>query len=203
MQEKKEFVVNGFQFNNLKDAEAARNEQDKVKLLDSRLDYEHPDQVRIIYEKAIQNRIFKTPIGYTYLHTLQKYLEEHATEGEEVRSIPLFVNYVNSMRSATAPARQRIVPKKPEPEPAEKRLKVSRVINIVLTGVILLMFVIAMTGQNPNILNYENNLVNKYSAWEQELTEREKIVREKEKSLDIAPPEPEENIKEESGEAVE
>ena len=72
MQEKKEFIVDGFQFSNLKDAEAARNEQDKVKLLDSRLDYDHPEQVRIIYEKAIQNRIFKTPIGYTYLHTLQK-----------------------------------------------------------------------------------------------------------------------------------
>jgi len=203
MQEKKEFIVDGFQFSNLKDAQAARNEQDKVRLLDSRLDYDHPEQVRIIYEKAIQNRIFKTPIGYTYLHTLQKYLMEHSAEGEEVRSVPLFVNYVNSMRSTTSPARQRIVPKKPEPEPAEKRLKVSRIMNLILIGAIIVMFIITLNGENPNILNYENALVNKYSAWEEELTERERVVREKEKSLNIAPQEVEDSAAEESDELAE
>ena len=33
------------------------------------------------------------------------------------------------------------------------------------------MFAIALTSDEPNILNYERALVNKYSAWEQELTE--------------------------------
>ena len=128
---------------------------------------------------------------------------EHTAEGEEVRSVPLFVNYVNSMRSSTSPARQRIVPKKPEPEPAEKRLKVARIMNLILIGAIIVMFVITLNGENPNILNYENALVNKYSAWEEELTERERVVREREKSLNIAPQEEESGVAEESVESVE
>lgn len=36
-----------------------------------------------------------------------------------------------------------------------------------------------------NILNYENAILNKYAAWEQELTAREQAVREKEQESGI------------------
>ena len=42
-----------------------------------------------------------------------------------------------------------------------------------------------MKSENPNILNYEQNLINKYAQWEQELSERESIIREKERELNI------------------
>ena len=42
-----------------------------------------------------------------------------------------------------------------------------------------------MTGNNPNILNYQNAVLNKYASWEQELMEREQAVREKEQELGI------------------
>ena len=57
--------------------------------------------------------------------------------------------------------------------------------NIVLALLVGGMFYVAMTGNNPNILNYKNSIVNKYAAWEQELTEREQAVREREKELGI------------------
>lgn len=47
------------------------------------------------------------------------------------------------------------------------------------------MFMITLKSDNPNILNYEKNLVNRYAAWEQELREREQVVREKERELNI------------------
>lgn len=43
------------------------------------------------------------------------------------------------------------------------------------------MFAIAMKSDSPNILNYETAVVNKYALWEQELSEREQAVREKER----------------------
>ena len=43
----------------------------------------------------------------------------------------------------------------------------------------------AMSGNNANILNYRNAIVDEYASWEQELTEREKAVREKEQELGI------------------
>ena len=45
------------------------------------------------------------------------------------------------------------------------------------------MFVITIKSDNPNILNYETALQNRYSAWEQELNDREKAIKEKELEL--------------------
>jgi hypothetical protein len=45
------------------------------------------------------------------------------------------------------------------------------------------MFFIAMSSSSPTVLNYENALIDKYSAWEQDLNEREQAVKEKERTL--------------------
>ena len=42
---------------------------------------------------------------------------------------------------------------------------------------------ITINGSNPNIINYERVLQNKYSQWEQELIQRESVIREKEREL--------------------
>ena len=48
------------------------------------------------------------------------------------------------------------------------------------------MFIITINGENPNIINYENAVVDKYATWEQELSERETIVRQKEQELGLS-----------------
>jgi len=45
------------------------------------------------------------------------------------------------------------------------------------------MFAVAYTSEHPNILNYERVIVDKYASWEQDLTEREDAIREKELQL--------------------
>jgi hypothetical protein len=45
------------------------------------------------------------------------------------------------------------------------------------------MFYISFTSSNPNVLNYERAVQNKYSQWEQELSDREAVIRDKEKEL--------------------
>lgn len=51
---------------------------------------------------------------------------------------------------------------------------------------VIVMFVISTTSSNPNILNYERAIQNRYVEWEQQLSDREQVVREKEKELLIA-----------------
>ena len=64
-------------------------------------------------------------------------------------------------------------------------LRKSVILNILLILLVIAMFVITLTGNNPTILNYEQKLQNKYAGWEQELTERENAVREKERELSL------------------
>lgn len=77
---------------------------------------------------------------------------------------------------------------------AEKRLKESRKYlrfsmagNLFLLIVAVGMLVITMMDEHPNIINYENKIIDKYAEWEQELTEREQTVKEQEQKLGLTP----------------
>lgn len=65
------------------------------------------------------------------------------------------------------------------------RFFLSVLINLILAASVGVMFFIALTSDQPNILNYERTLVNKYAAWEQELTEQENMLRERERQMTV------------------
>lgn len=176
-------IVGGYLFLSEEDAELARQEQKKIDYLDKHMDYSAAENVLRIYKKAIVERIFKTPVGHDYLKKLQVCLL-HCGEldGEDIPPIVLYNNYRMKMRQSYSPARQHI--KASEKKKAQWPV-ISVMLNIVLALAVAAMFGIALKSDNPNILNYETSLVNKYASWEQELSEREKAIREKEKELHI------------------
>ena len=48
----------------------------------------------------------------------------------------------------------------------------------------IFMFVITgISKDNVTIMNYENEIIDKYEKWEQELTEREQALKEREEAL--------------------
>lgn len=57
------------------------------------------------------------------------------------------------------------------------------IVNILLGILVAAMFWITLNSNNPNILNYKRKITNEYASWEQDLTERENAIREKESSL--------------------
>lgn len=65
------------------------------------------------------------------------------------------------------------------------KFQISVCLNILLAVLVAAMFMITLKSDNPNILNYKNAVINEYASWDQELREREKTVREKEKALGI------------------
>ena len=60
----------------------------------------------------------------------------------------------------------------------QSRYKLSLLLNLILAISVVFMFIISATSSHPNILNYEEELINRYSSWEQELTQREAALRE-------------------------
>lgn len=176
-------VVRGYGFVGEDDAELARQEEKKIAYLEKHMDYSMPDMVLQIYQKSIDERIFKTPVGYEYLKEMQKYLlSSEEINNEEIPPIRLMVNFQPRVRRNTHPARNRVQP----PEPKRKiLLPISLLLNFALIIAVGAMFAIALKSDEPNVLNYETAITNKYAEWEQELTQREKAVREKERELKI------------------
>ena len=168
-QNRTDHVVSGFAFYSEKDARLAEQERQKIAYLDKRIDRTNLESVLVIYKKALDDRVFRTPVGLEYLRELQGELKaEQDLLGEEIPPIPLWTNFADT-REKTSPARRRI-----KPAPEENKNTTFR-----------LSLIITLNSDQPNVLNYERNLQNKYATWEQELTQREQTVREKERELHI------------------
>lgn len=190
MNEKEDWIVNGFQFGSEADAKQAQLEEQKIIKLEEKMNYKNPDIVLMIYKKALDNRIFKTLVGYEYLRKLQKYLTDNPFVREPVKPIPVpgvfnvqdFTSAKRAIRNANAEV-EKVKRMQRESEAFFSR-KMSIYVNILLLILVIVMFVLTLTSNRPNILNYENNLQNKYAAWEQELKEREAAVLEREKQQD-------------------
>ena len=120
-------------------------------------------------------------MGYGFLWELRNFLLENGIPEEELKPIPLQISYQLRKNSYTP------VPKKrQEKASGQPRLMMySVILNILLAMAVAAMFAIAVNGKSPNILNYEKAITNRYASWEQELTERENAVREKERELNI------------------
>ena len=176
--------VNGYQFVGEDDADLARQEEKKIAYLEQHMDYNRPNSVLKIYCKAVEERIFKTPIGFDYLRRVQDFLLScQGITPDMVPPIKLFVNFKPRLRENTNPARNRVKP--PKEKAKISPLFLSVMLNVALAILVGFMFFVAVDSDNPNVLNYENAINNKYASWEQELSQREKAVREKERELKI------------------
>lgn len=169
------FEAEGFSFSNRTEAKTATKEKIQVDYIESKLNYTNLQQVYSIYEKAIADQIFRTPVGVIYLKHLQNYLNNHRQElGKEIPAIPVYM--VKNIRVTEGK------------EGVKRRswgVTFSIVLNILLAAAVAFMFYVALSSDNPNILNYETTLENRYAAWEQELYQREQTIREKELELKI------------------
>ena len=169
MADNEERSVGGYLFYTDRDAKIAEAELQKIEYLEARIDYSRPESILLVYEKTIQERIFRTPVGLP----------------EYVPDIPLYSTFGGELRSQGNPAKNRIKPSREKTEKQKQFFRISVILNVLLVLAIIAMFTITLKSDNPNILNYEKAITNKYAAWEQELTEREQRIRDKERELHI------------------
>lgn len=180
MEEGNKLAVDGYIFGTAEDAETARQEAGKVAYLEKNMDCRNKENMLAVYQKAIEKRIFCTPVGWEYLRKLQRSLSADKELQERIPLIPLYTVFDHSAgkEKRTAPVRQ--TKKKGG---VRRLLRLSMFLNILLAVAVCAMFYIAMTDSHPNILNYEKALVDKYAAWEQELKGLEGELRERERQL--------------------
>ena len=177
------FIVKGYCFGTAEDAEMARQEEKKIEYLEKHMDYEKPENMLLVYQKAIDNRIFQTPVGWEYLRLLQKKLYECEEFRDQIPPVSMYTVFAHRVGDEIKVPAPRIPQKKKDT--LKNKFVISVLINIMLAAAVGAMFIIAMTSDNPNVLNYEKTLVNKYASWEQELSERENEIRERERELKI------------------
>lgn len=184
MANREELTYEGFVFASPDDVEIAKNEMKKIEYIKAKVDFKDITTLRGVYDKAIENKSFVTPIGLSFMHDLKEYIDKNMIS-ESVQPIPLYSTYRRITLSPDKPLKTRVTKAQKEELDLKTQLRNMRIIVAILAAVILAMFMITFSGENPNIINYKTAITNKYSAWEQDLTAREAAVRQKERELNI------------------
>lgn len=172
--------IEGYSFTNEKMAKQAQKEAEGVRYVKARTDMTKPEQVFSVYHKLLAQQMFQTPVGYEYLKELQEYLQSMpSVKKRDIRPIPVSSSLrINDTMGISEAWRGRM-------KGVQRKLHVSVMANVILVLLVLVMFAITLSSDQTTILNYERKLQDRYAQWEQELTQREQIVREEEQMLDL------------------
>lgn len=194
MEEQKIYLVGGIAFTDIKQAKLAQIEQKRIEVLDEKLNYNDINAVANVYKKARDNRTFRTPVGITYMLRLYDWLKKNDYEGIDKMYVIMdgqpSATEVDDMEKGMVSERDelwksRLEAQKKKEQAVGAKLRTSLFVNIVLVVLVIVLFIISQTGNNPTILNYKTKIINQYTSWEQELEQREQAVEAKEAELGI------------------
>lgn len=174
-------IVDEFQFLNKKDLERAKKEKETINKLEESLLGKDTDTMLATYKKAVSKRYFITPVGLAYLSRMRQYLSENTNEELPVIPVVPVRRGVSEELYEEAQNKLRDKEKKLEKQLLDKKKLV--VIVIALLACVIGMIFIAATSDNMGYINTEEKILDKYSAWEEELTQREAAIREQEEQL--------------------
>lgn len=195
MAQKDEYQVDGYLFVSKEDRDLALEEKQKIDYFEEKTKGKNKAMLMNLYDSILDQKLFKTPVGFEYLRKLREELIADGYNENEIRPIPFYrsFSYKTGEEVDASYVKRRVRPSDRKERKADY-LQISVCFNLLLTLLMITMFVITMKSDNPNILNYKNQILNEYASWEQELTERENRVREKEQELSIEAPEESEVI---------
>lgn len=198
------YRVEGYEFEEEEAYEKAKLEADGVRYIKERLHMDNPEAVFKLYDQMVREEMFSTPVGMGFLAELQDYLyTSPAIVKDEVRPItvhaPEPVLSERERKREVAQKRKNIdrreraaaekwkaEHKSPLLNRYRKKYHIALFFSIVLAVIVIGMFTITyISGRSVNILNYENALINKYEAWENDLNEREQALDKREAALDL------------------
>ena len=189
MAEEKEngkFMVGGYEFATKEEAQLAKDELNAIKYLSQKTNSKDPKQVYSLYNKIIERKLFSTHVGMNYLKNLQTFLyKSDEIPNDKIQPIPINAETQGEINIRRERSEIKSELRDMSVKVAKYKNNFTRVmiINVVLIIIIIAMFVILNTSSNPNIINYEVNIQNKYSQWQEQLQSQEESLNARENAL--------------------
>lgn len=179
--DKDALIVDGFVFPTYKEAQIAVKEQNNVSVIRERTAVLDGEAVRELYIKLIEREMFNTVVGYSFLYELRhRLITEFSYTEEELPNVelPKQMEY-----DRVKEINQGVMENKMQQLLLQKKRMTITIVALVF--MIVAMFVIVAINPNVGYVNTEQKLLNRYSAWQEQLEQREKAVKEKEAELNM------------------
>lgn len=184
--DKRKFMVGGYEFTSKEDAQIAKDELNAIKYVSAKTNSKDSKQVYSLYNKIIERKLFSTQIGMNYLKSLQTFLYKSSEiPNDKIQPIPINTDTQDEINKRRERSEFKSELRDLSIKAARYKNNFTRVmiINVILVIIIVAMFIILNTSSNPNIINYEVNLQNKYAQWQEQLQSQEQSLNARENEL--------------------
>ncbi len=202
-------TIEGFYFDDAAVAATAAKESETVKYIRSKTNFERIDAVYAIYTKLIDNNVFSTAVGYSFLAELYRILSESGRYSEpDLPKIYISVkqNGTQKVSASSADITDRLseeelsaeeeariveaVHKRTQSLKDTSRTQVRniremyrdkqrnyKIVIAVLAAVIIGMLAMVYFSDSSPLLDAEQQVLDKYSAWQEELQLQEQELK--------------------------
>lgn len=170
-----EYKVEGFLFESKSQSEEAKKEALGVHYIKENTSMDSPQVVLKLYNRLIAQEMFRTPIGINFLCELRlMLLASSEIKQEEIQPIPIPRNRTHRETEQPKPRKN-----------YKKAFRIAATLAVVFgISVVGMFFIIKLSKNNVNIINYRNQIIDEYQGWEKELEEKENFLKEWEAELE-------------------
>lgn len=178
--------IAGYCFTDAHDYKEAKREAETVEYIKANTDLSDNNKVIKLYHKLVERKTLRTVVGLGFLKELQdQIIKGGIVTKESLPFIPIERNekilkaYANEFEKEQVKKHQEMI------EDYRIKLRNSRIISLFLAVIIVIMIFISIWSDRSVFKVFEDNMINKYAAWEEELNAREQALEAKEKSESI------------------
>ena len=169
------YKIGDFTFETEVEAKAAEKEAKAIAYITQQMESCNPKAVRALYCQMIEKDLFHTKLGIAFLEEIHDQLvKEKSLAGENIPNVP---------RKEIREINKKVRGVEGELKKYKKATHILMIVCITMGIIIGGMFAVNATSQHPTILNYEQKILNKYAAWEEELNQREEELTKREQRL--------------------
>lgn len=180
-------VIMGFEFENEDDYFMAKKEMQYINKINGNIKTTNPEHLLEIYNKIIDDKIFKTPVGIEYLRNIQLSLVKNKQiDKSKIKNIPVIVYdsdadiKENFNRAVVKNLNSKISNAKKKADKCKDLYIKMIIVNVALVLTITVMFVISHNSKKFDEDYYRESIENEYISWENSIKERESVIKEKE-----------------------
>ncbi len=172
----KKFTFMGHTFEDEKQLLLAKKEAEAIEYLRAKTDFNNGEMLIRLYHRIIDNKMMETEIGVDFLVEIRKrIIEMGIMKEEQLKEIPELKKRKAKKKAAEKKSRELLLIEK-----VKRQNAVLVVVCLFLSALVIGMFVILLTGKrSPLAIRYEEELVNKYASWAQDLTQRENELNDR------------------------
>lgn len=175
------YVVLGYEFDNKASADAAKNEMEMISKIKSQGNMNNYKIALSVYNKLIEQNLFKTQIGFEFMRTLQKeLLAVKDIDKSEIKAIKISDEKDSAKKpdQKTTEYSKSIDKNKKIAQKYKDMFMKSLIVNIVFAIVIAAMFLIVKYSDRFDDQAHRERIENEYISWEKDLKERESFIQQ-------------------------